>query len=601
MRILHALSQTELTGSEVYAYELVEAQAKAGHQIFVVSDRLHRPFNAKILHLPLATRSFWRRLQNIVRLRSFLRENNIDVVHAHSRGACRHIYWALLGSQIPMVTTLHGQQHASLSKRLVDIYGDFVLAICEAVENQLITTFRMDRHKIEIIRNPVAAPLVNVQNVMARQARDTKQVALIGRASGPKGERLIALLIHEVEKWTSRFPSLQIKLILSGIAPETKQQLVKTLPRQCEVSGTLPSLVPVYESSHVVIASGRIAIEASLAGCEVLALGESAYEGLVASETLAACSANNFGDVGPTSPLPYDRITADLIRSLESPSQSEQCSQIIAEIYSQQKAAERIEEIYRGARLYKRSQSLPILMYHKVLESEPRTRHRTFILKNQFRKHLQFFRKRGFTTLHFKDLADFWFERRPLSEFPRRPLLLTFDDGYRNNLTHAIPLLTEYECKATIFVLADRSVTTNAWDKSDGEDLDPLMDSDELRLLPPSIEIASHGYRHEKLTDKNAQDCLEELESSKRSLEYELKTPIKAFAYAYGSVDERLPQLSKQAGYDFAVNTDTGSVIWSRNRWSLFRINVFPQDGLFAIWRKTSPWYRRAYYRKRGK
>lgn len=591
MRILHALSQTELTGSEVYAWELAHHQARAGHEIFVVSDRTHKDFPGTSWLLPLSTGSFWRRMGNIFRLRRFLLQQKIDVVHCHSRGACRHLHWALRGLPIPMVTTIHGRQHASLSKRLFDIYGDIVIAVCERIGEQLTNEFKMDPHKVLILRNPVARPQVSPAET------EGPVVSLLGRASGPKGERLIRLVREEGEKWRTETPGIKIRLYLGGLDDVTAGKLRRELP--AEVHGTVPDLKPVLQSSSAVIASGRIAIEALLLGRPVLAFGESKFVGAVTEATWKENLATNFGDVGPQEPTDFGKVSEDLRKVLKNPEIFP--IEVVEETFSPKMIQERIEDLYKGVRLYKKASWIPILMYHKVLTNPIPTQHRTFVLVKRFARHLRFFRWRGLTPLTFKELADFWHGRRPLSEFPRRPLLLTFDDGYKNNETLALPLLKQYRMKASLFALADPQVSFNEWDEREGEPREDLLSAGDLQRLPAEvIEVGSHGFRHEKLTEKTTEEVRSELRNSKETLTRHLGRDVCVFAYPYGAIDERLPELAKEAGYEFAVNTDRGPVLWFLNRWSLFRVNIFPEDNEWTLWKKTSPWYRRYYWKKRG-
>lgn len=600
MRILHALSQTELTGSEVYAFELSEHQAKAGHELVIVSDKLHKPFKGKSISMSLSSGAFTR-IANILRLRKILQEEFIDVIHCHSRGACRHLFWASRGLGIPMVTTIHGRQHSSFSKRLFDIYGDIVIAICERIAEQLKLDFKMSEHKIEVLRNPVSITMPALNPVKPK-------VALIGRSSGPKGERLVALLKSQTERLKKENPRLEISLVLSGLSNKEREELEIQLG--VDVVGSIPSLVPIFTSSTIIVASGRVAIEAIMAGRKVLALGEAEYCGEVTLGNIAPCLKSNFGDVGETQKLPFELIGSDILRLANPIAAADGSSMIDPELIARVKhefnparVSARIEELYKGARILKRAPWIPILMYHKVVREEIPSKHRIFVKVKTFAEHLDFFRRRGFSTLHFSELADFWHGRRPLREFPKKPLILTFDDGYKNNRANALPLLKQYGAKATIFALADPAVTFNSWDAAEGEPREDLMSIEELQELPrETIEIGSHGFRHERLTEKSDQEVLTELWESKHILKQELPDrPINVFAYAYGSVDPRLPRLAQQAEYDFAVNTDSGPVMWIKDRWSLFRVNIFPEDNWFSLWKKTSPWYRKYYFKKRGR
>lgn len=601
MKILHLLSQTELTGSEAYAQTLCLEQAKAGHQIFVISDHLHLPFPGLYLPLKISTASFLERMRNILELRKFLRDNDIDVVHCHSRAACRHMAWARYKLRTAMVTTLHGYQHASFSKRLFNIYGDTVLAVCEKIREQLTGAFRMDPHSVRVLRNAM--------DLRWRDPRpESKTLALIGRASGPKGARLKELFQEQLAGWLSSQPDLHVVAALSGLTPFEKAELQKAVPAKdsarVTITGDFIDLNTVFEQAFCVVASGRIALEAFAAGCEVVALGESSLEGRVSPETLAFCLASNFGDVGPEKILDPAAVTHHIRNIRRSPltrTEREQVRTVIDREFSKPRICHEIEETYRSARLLRAAPTLPILMYHKVPNEDVPSKHKIYVSRDNFEKHLLFFQSQGFTSLTFDDLSDFWFERRPLSEFPEKPLMITFDDGYRDNLQNAAPLLEKYGMKATLFLLADHSIIENNWDEKEAGVDATLITLEEKKELPATIyAIGSHGLQHLDLRELSNEQILDQMRTSKQRLEQDLSRPIRAFAYPFGHVDARLPQLAREAGYDFAVNTDRGALRWVDDRHSMFRVNMFPHESWFSLWRKTAPWYRRRYFRTRG-
>ena len=87
MKILHLLSQTQLTGAEVYALALCRYQLAHGHSCLIVSARLHRSTPAPHITLPIDDRRWRQRWQNINRLTALVRDEQVDLIHAHSRAA----------------------------------------------------------------------------------------------------------------------------------------------------------------------------------------------------------------------------------------------------------------------------------------------------------------------------------------------------------------------------------------------------------------------------------------------------------------------------------------------------------------------------------
>ena len=601
MRILHLLSQTELTGSEAYAATLAQDQAQKGHEVFVISDGFHLEFPGTKTPLQISTGSFWQRIQNIQKLIKYLREHQIDVIHCHSRAACRHAYWASLFTQTPIVTTLHGFQHVSFSKKLWNIYGDTVIAVCERLQAQLCNEFSMNPSSIKVLRNPMNLHWENTENTQR------KTIALVGRASGPKGERLMQVFREQGEALLNLDPEVRISLVLSGLSARDRGHLLGSLPEKLKPRVSIISehidLNTIFHSARLVVAAGRIAVEAFAQGCEVIALGEAKLEGRVSEENLAFQLANNFGDVGRTEVLDTQAVEHEIRKAFRDPlssRQREKIKEVLQFEFSKTRICDEVEEIYRATRLWKKAPGLPVLMYHQIPLQETGSQHRIFVTKENFEKHLWFFTRMGFQTLSFQDLSDFWFERRPLSEFPEKPLVLTFDDGYRDNFENALPLLQKYKLKTNLFILGDASITKNTWDHEPGVESAPLMTLDQKKKLPKeNYAIESHGWNHLDLRSLSDEQVLEQMTLSKFQLEKDLNHKITAFAYPFGLIDSRLPGLAKKAGYDFAVNTDRGALRWVDDRFSMFRVNIFPEENFFSLWKKTSRGYRARYFKKR--
>src|SRR2546425_1411852 len=115
---------------------------------------------------------------------------------------------------------------------------------------------------------------------------------------------------------------------------------------------------------------------------------------------------------------------------------------------------------------------LPVLLYHKIDRIPPGARYpRSYVTPERFEAQLAFLRRRGYESISF---ADYLAYRRGAGRLPRRPVIVTFDDGYRSNRDVALPLLQQYGFRATIFLVAERIGGTKTWDP--GEIQEPLLD-----------------------------------------------------------------------------------------------------------------------------
>lgn len=597
------MSQLELTGAEVYAQTLV-AEQRTSHQVFLISDKIHVELPIPWTSLKISTKSFWQRMRNILLLRKFLREQNIQIIHCHSRAAARHAYWARLGLKIGMVTTLHGRQHFSFSKRLLDIYGEYQIAICKNVALSQTFQFKTPNWKIKLAANPVA------DTEFTKSLTGQKRILIAGRNSGPKGERIQQLVLESLPEVFKKFPDLQVDII-SG--PKSKWapgflKAAENYKSQLHIHEAVKNLNQRLKDYQLVIASGRIAIESLLAGIPCFALGEYESLGLVRKANLSEAFDSNFGDIGSNlleKAVDYSEIKNQLESFLQNPLPELERKEIKDQVqlhFNSQHITKLIEDTYKAA-YFKVCvpKTIPILMYHKIPDSPLQTKHRIFVTKDNFEKHLRFFKESGFSTLHFAELKKFWDLEKDYSHFPKKPLLLTFDDGYKDNLTNAEPLLKQYQMKATLFLLADHSIVENTWDADTGETPHQLMTLPEKKQLDPQVfEIGSHGYHHLHLNQIPVQEAFTEMKKSKEILEVEFKRPITAMAYPFGSINALLPEIARQAGYSFAVNTDNGGLHFADDPRSLFRANIFPEETKASLKKKTSWWYRKYFYLKRG-
>jgi hypothetical protein len=90
-----------------------------------------------------------------------------------------------------------------------------------------------------------------------------------------------------------------------------------------------------------------------------------------------------------------------------------------------------------------------------------------------------------------------------------------------------------------------------------------------------------------------------ELTESKNRLESEFQTQINVFAYTYGDTNAECAKACEITGYDYGLNTDRGGLHLEEAPYSVFRVNIFPNESWMSLWKKTTSWYRRYYYFKR--
>ena len=138
-------------------------------------------------------------------------------------------------------------------------------------------------------------------------------------------------------------------------------------------------------------------------------------------------------------------------------------------------------------------------------------------------------------------------------------------------------------------------VKYNKWDvdvKENPEERFELMnDSQILEMQDYGIEFGGHTLTHPKLAELNIEDARREILESKEILDKKLGRKMNVFAYPYGSLNENVKSVVKEAGYQFAVATDSGSLSFSEDLFQIRRIAIFPKNNMFSFKRKVSGKY----------
>ena len=587
MRILHVLSATFFAGSVSYAVHLANAHRAQGHAVWLASDAAALPTSATCVQLPVSDRRYGQRLRNIRALRCLVREQQIDVVHAHSRAASWICYFALRGLKVPLVSTVHGRQHLHASTSLFDIYGDKVIAICANLRAHLVAEVKMAPEKIVLLPNGVDFSMSNEQLAVSNEqlamsneqlAANNEQLliphssflieketrlAFIGRFNGGKGERAAELLQHVFPPLLNEFPTLRLALVGGELEqlPAPGKTALAALQRQfgerIEVVGFTDDVPGWLERSTLVVGAGRVAIEALGAGVPVLALGEALYAGRVTAATYEAAAASNFGDISALlQPTAFDpaAVLADARAYLAAPTPMPPAlAARVRHDYDLARVAAAVLDVYQSARMKKWAPAwLPVLMYHKIPDQPLATKHRIFVTKANFERHLRFFRRRGFTTITFRDYLAFARGERPLTEFPARPLILTFDDGYRDNYANALPLMAQYGFRGVLYLLGDPKIDHNYWDLA-ADPTEPRGDlmtpAQQRAFVAAGWEIGAHTLTHADLTTLPPTAAAHEMAASKAYLEAALQTEVVTFAYPYGRLTPALQAAARAAGH----------------------------------------------------
>jgi peptidoglycan/xylan/chitin deacetylase (PgdA/CDA1 family) len=237
--------------------------------------------------------------------------------------------------------------------------------------------------------------------------------------------------------------------------------------------------------------------------------------------------------------------------------------------------------------------AIKVLMYHRIVNDEYLSRsHWTCLHVNELRKQLKFIERSGYTTVTFEDYRLFLAGELNL---PRKPVILTFDDGYLDTYEIAYPLLQEFGMKGVVFVLGDRSVETNNWDHHLKLPLAPLMRTEHIvELREMGFEIGAHSLRHSKLTEVSCGQAWEEISRSRSALEILLNSPVRTFSYPYGLVNCEVKRMVAEAGFSHACSVFSGPPSLGKDNYEIRRTPITGTFGLFGFALKLATPYQ--YY-----
>jgi peptidoglycan/xylan/chitin deacetylase (PgdA/CDA1 family) len=217
---------------------------------------------------------------------------------------------------------------------------------------------------------------------------------------------------------------------------------------------------------------------------------------------------------------------------------------------------------------------VPILMYHRinvVKPSTPAASRGLTVHPADFARQMRWLKRHGYHTITQRDLFEALMCGRRLGP---RPILITFDDGYRDVFFKASPVLKRLGMRATAYVvsgrISGRDPSFLTW---------PLLHALERR----GIEIGSHTVAHHDMTSLSDAQMLEDLTSSRRALERKLGHRVPWLAYPFGAYNERVERLTRQAGYKLAVTTRAGTVQSARQPFALPRLRVLDSTGVRGL------------------
>ncbi len=234
-----------------------------------------------------------------------------------------------------------------------------------------------------------------------------------------------------------------------------------------------------------------------------------------------------------------------------------------------------------------RSVRIPILMYHYISVPPPDAdiyRRDLSVTPANFEQQLRYLIDNGYTTITLKDLVYHLTLGYPL---PERPVILTFDDGYRDNFLHAYRLLRRFDSVGTFFIV------TGFIDENRSE----YLTWGQVRVMHQGgMAFGSHSFTHPDLRGQSVDYLVWQILGSQQAIEERIGEAVRFFSYPAGSYDQQVIDVLRSAGFWAAVTTRPSDLHTSDGLFELDRIRVRGEDTLeqFAAkleydWDETSP------------
>jgi len=207
-------------------------------------------------------------------------------------------------------------------------------------------------------------------------------------------------------------------------------------------------------------------------------------------------------------------------------------------------------------------EKVPILMYHEVNDLLAND---LYLSVADFISHLDYFEQQGITPISMQQLHDHWINKAPI---PEKPIVLTFDDGYRSMYTTVYPLLKERGWSGTFYC-----ITNARWSRN-------FVSSDMIaEMAANGMELGSHSTAHVELDARSGDELSGMLVDSKDVLSSITGKEIITLAYPSGKYNNETITTADDAGYICAVTTRYGFAEESQGMFALKRFGVYKDFG----------------------
>lgn len=206
---------------------------------------------------------------------------------------------------------------------------------------------------------------------------------------------------------------------------------------------------------------------------------------------------------------------------------------------------------------------IPILMYHSISDANPENN--LLVPPAMFKEQMNWLKNNGFITMNLDETVD----AMTTGKVPKKPVVITFDDGYVDNYTVAFPILKENNMKGVFFVITDYM----------GEVAGNSMSIGMLKEMHSAgMEIENHTSNHLELNSLSREDAYNSIKNGQSFLKDVIGIESKYLCYPVGRYNELTIDIEKELGIKAAVTTEFGTSSNDDGFYELKRIRIGPMS-----------------------
>lgn len=301
MKILMIIDSIDIGGAETHLINLVEALKKYGYESYVTSsggiyEEELKQENIDHYKLPVNSKNPIKLSLTLIKLRKYIKDNSIDLIHAHGRmpAFIGNLLSKLTG--VHFITTAHAKVEANSLYKHITTYGEFVVSVSEDIKKHIMESFDVDEDIIKIIPNGINPTKfqktekdLNLMKTLDLSI-DAVRIMVVSRMDGQLGQIAIDLVKH-FKKINCGRP---LELIVVGDGDRFNELNAISNNEAVKILGKRSDIHKIINLSDIVVAVSRSALEAMASERLVVLAGGEGYLGFFDENIIEDAYSDNF-------------------------------------------------------------------------------------------------------------------------------------------------------------------------------------------------------------------------------------------------------------------------------------------------------------------